>query len=120
MSRQSDRVFKQLNDVPRAVREAVKPTLEKMADDLVRAQRSAAPKDTGELAQTIHKQPGAHETQVKVVADSDHARFVEFGTIHAAPEPYFFGPYRLLRKRFKKSIAVAVGKAIRAHMGTSK
>ena len=62
---------------------------EQIASDIVEIAKENAPVDTGELRGSIHvERDGNNHT---VVADSDHAVFVELGTSKMAAQPYL-GP----------------------------
>ena len=72
-----------MNAVPKAVRAAVQPALDKSAGELVDRARSLAPVDDGTLKDSIAADRGEHELQRVVTAgegDAFYARFVEHGT----------------------------------------
>lgn len=46
-------------------------------------------------------------------ADAFYARFVEFGTQHMAPSPFFYPSYRMLKRRVKGRVTRSMKKAIR-------
>ena len=129
MARSSDqlrRLNKRFAAVSQAVRDAVRPALEKSADQLVAAARHLVPEDQGDLKDSIRKEAGEHELQVAVKAgdgDAFYARWVEFGTSEQEAlvafaseqeaQPFFFPAYRLNKKPIEARIKRAVTKAIK-------
>lgn len=132
-SDQLGRLQARLNSIPIAVREAVKPTLKKNADELASAMVNLAEpsRDTGAMIESIevtlpgqatppYSQPGgarvAGELEALVtVGNSDvrYAHFVEYGTIDAPEQPFFWPAVRLLQKRLKNRMKRSVAKAVR-------
>lgn len=114
-----------------AAKEAAMQRLIKGAGDVAAAQRQLAPKDTGDLADSIavtlpgqstppYSQPGgnrvAGENQVIVTAGNAEVRYahlVEHGTSKAEAHPFFFPAYRLYRDSVKRLTASAFGRAAR-------
>ena len=119
MARTSDqlaRLKRRMNAIPKHVRRAVEPALDKSADELVGRMQSLAPVDDGTLRNSITKDAGEHALQRTVTAGDDeafYARMVEFGTIDTPSQAFFYPSYRLLKKRITNRIKRAVGKAVR-------
>jgi HK97 gp10 family phage protein len=79
---------------------------------------------TGNLANSIRKEPGKVPTVVRVKAGGesttvghagkayDYARAVEFGTTRMTAEPFFFPTFRLMRKRMRSSMRRKITKTI--------
>ena len=79
---------------------------------------------TGNLANSIRKEPGKTPTVVRVMAGGesttigragkayDYARAVEFGTTRMTAEPFFFPTFRLMRKRMRSSMRRKITKTI--------
>lgn len=114
-----ERLKRRFAKIPAKIRAEVRIALEKSADELVSTQQQLVPIDRGDLQASIHKRDGRHDLSVEVVAGSDrafYAAFVEFGTVNTPAQPYFFPPYRALRKRFVARTKRAVGKAVRGHV----
>ncbi|MEX1244867.1 MAG: HK97-gp10 family putative phage morphogenesis protein [Thermoanaerobaculia bacterium] len=110
------RLRKRIAALPQAARNAVQPSLDKSADELVARMQSFAPQDDGTLIASIRKTPGDHELARKVRAGDKaafYARFVEFGTPKSPAQPFFFPTFRLLRKRIQGRTKRAVAKAVR-------
>lgn len=100
-----DRLKAKLAKFPQAVKVAAKAANDKSADDLVGLMQRLAPVKTGKLRASIHKEPGATETGVRVavglpgVGKKDpgfYGRLVEFGT---APHSLAKGADRSRNKR---------------------
>lgn len=111
-----DRFKRRLAAIPARMRAEVKAALDANADELVEAQRGLVPVDDGVLRDSIRKEDGRHELAVEVKAGGGkafYAHFVEFGTQATPARPFFFGPYRARRRRFKNRVARAMRKAIR-------
>lgn len=116
MADQLARLNARMNAIPKNVREAVQPALDKSATELVGMQKTLAPVDEGDLQDSIRSEPGDHELQRKVIAGDDkafYARWREFGTASQAASPFFYPAFRLLRKRLTNRIKRSIGKAVR-------
>ncbi len=129
------RFQKRLQAIPADVRAAVKPALVAAAEDMARTMRALVPEDTGALKASItvtgpgqatpaYSQPGGAvlvgETQAAVTAgntDVRYAHLVEYGTRHAAAQPFFWPAERLHRKKATAKIRRAIGKAVRGRKG---
>lgn len=102
--------------IPAAMRAQVRPAIDTGADELVAFQQRLAPVDDGTLRASIRKEEGPHMLAVDVKAGSRkafYARFVEFG-VHGRPaHPFFYPPYRALKRRIRSRIGRAIGKAVR-------
>jgi HK97 gp10 family phage protein len=83
---------------------------------------------TGDLANSIRKEPGSRPTVVRVMAGGtsttrqggngkpyDYARAVEFGTVKMSAEPFFFPTFRLMRKRMRSSMKRKITKTIKTY-----
>lgn len=109
--------------------EAARQALVQGAQDVAATQRALAPKDTGDLADSIavtlpgqttpaYSQPGgsraAGEDEVIVTAGNSDVRYphlVEHGTSQSEAKPFFFVGYRLNRDRIKRKAAAEFRKA---------
>ncbi len=124
---------RRMDAVPREVRKAVQPALKKSGDELAATMKQLAPERTGALKDSIevttagnstpaYSQPGGAqvvpENAVLVTAGNTRVRYahlVEYGTPRAAPQPFFWPAFRLLKKRLEGRIKRAVSKAVREH-----
>ncbi|OAI26952.1 hypothetical protein A1351_14005 [Methylosinus sp. R-45379] len=132
MSAQLDRLKARLEAIPKEVREAVRPALERSGEELASRMKALAPEDSGALKESIQATPPggtvpprsigagdektAGELQTIVTAGDAkafYARWVEFGTEKTPAHPFFFPAYRLTRERIKRRLARAIGKAVR-------
>lgn len=147
---------KRLKAIPKAVRDAVRPALQKSGEELTAAIRNITPVRTGKLRESVDwnfgdPKPGARlkvaggapgeDLRVSVSAGGEgafYAPFVEFGTkagtkrgrtpdatrpgktrkvyrTHPGTQaqPFFYGTFRLMRKRLSRRIKTAIGKAVR-------
>jgi HK97 gp10 family phage protein len=117
-----DRLRAKLRAMPEKARTRMREALVKSAGELVSAQKSLAERSrhTGTVIDSIHARDGAHDLSQEVVAGEGkafYARFLEFGTVKAPAQPFFFPAYRLLRKKFKTRIRSATSKAVKEAAG---
>lgn len=131
MSKQTDRLKRRLDAIPRAVRAAVAPALITSGRDLSVTMRLLAPVDSGDLRNSIHitlpgettppySQPGgsttAGENQVIVTVGNSDVRYphlVEYGTAEAPAQPFFWPAFRLKKKAIANRIKRAIRKAVK-------
>jgi len=110
------------------IEQAVGPVMLEGADRVVATARSLVPRDSGELAASIHhtgiKPTKRGGIRVSIVAGSDEtrvgkggmfqkARLVEFGTVKTPAQPFFFPAWRLNRRSIRSSMSRAMKAAIR-------
>lgn len=128
MSAQLNRLRKRMDAIPKSVRAAVRPALERSADELVGTMKRLAPEDDGTLRDSIRKEAGANELSVNVTAGGptttrpvrdgadasyDYSLGQEFGTADMPANPFFFPAVRLLRKKIRSRVKRAIAKAVR-------
>jgi HK97 gp10 family phage protein len=101
--------------MPAKAKQRMREALDKNADELISAQRSLAERHraSGRTIKSLQKKQGDHELQVKVFSDFFAARWEEFGTVKTPAIPFFFPPYRILKKRFKSRVRTATSKAVK-------
>jgi len=121
------RLNRKLAALPDAAKAEIRPALEKSAQEIVALAKSLAPVDKGDLRASIGWTWGtAPKGSIKIGAvvsgdltvtiyagnsEAFYARWVEFGTVKARAQPYFYPAYRALRKRSKSRIKRAGTKA---------
>lgn len=120
--RNLDRLNKKLLTSPRIVQEELAKSTELNAKSMRdKAKRQAeANRKTGELDDAIVAYPAQGmrgfvwrvRAGVKKSAGF-YARFVEFGTRHSRPQPFFFTTYRAFRRSFRARNGRAVKKAMK-------
>lgn len=112
----ADRIARRFARLPSQMRARVRPALHQGADELVAWQKRLAPDDPTtpppDLRSSIRKKMGEHDLAVVVFTDDFKARWLEFGTVKMAARPFFFPPYRALRRRIRGRISRAVKKAV--------
>ncbi len=127
-------IAQRLSRIPKAVKAAVKPALDKSADELVAAQRSLAPSDDGTLRASIQwHESGELKRTVEAGGPSttrpvrsgagvtyDYAVAQEFGTQKMPANPFFWPGYRLTRKRIRNRIKRAISKAVKEEFGSGQ
>lgn len=122
---------KRMAAIPVAARAAVQPALVKGAEEIAAIQRGLAPRDEGDLIDSIevtgpgqrtppYSQPGGAmvvpENMAAITVGSTDVRYPhlqEYGTTNHPAQPFFWPGFRLGRKRALNRIKRAVGRAIR-------
>lgn len=120
--------------IPDRIRKAGRATLEKSANEIVAMMRLLVPTgETGALAASIGwtwgdapkgaltigtvKTPKEGDEFITIYAGDKatyYVSFVEFGTKHAKPYPFFYPSYRALKKRTKSRLTRDINKALKA------
>lgn len=132
MSAQADRLAKRLQAIPRAAKAAVLPAVMQSADEMAGTMRQLAPRDSGDLIESIavtpagqstpsYSQPGGSmvvpENAVAITVGSADVRYPhlqEYGSAKNQPHPFFWPSVRLHRKRAASRIKRAIAKAVRS------
>lgn len=132
------KIIRTIRRIPIEARKEMSAAVNKGADELVTLQKAAAPRDKGNLVASIRKESGGRSIgsqlsgdaglAVSVVAggplttkevrggsgvDYDYALGVEFGTVDTARQPFFYGSYRLTKKRITSRVSRAMRKSIK-------
>ncbi|SFZ82422.1 phage protein, HK97 gp10 family [Devosia enhydra] len=126
------RLNRRMAAIPKAVRDALQPALDKGADEMVRKMKSMAPKEDGDLVGSIRKEPGRHELGRRIVAGGaattkpvaeghsakyDYAVGQEFGTAEMEAQPFFHPAKREVAPRARNRLKREARKAIRSIWG---
>lgn len=115
--RNKERLKRKFLAMPRIARREIEKGLEVSAVEMVGEMERFAPKETGELVESIGWRwvpKGFRRIVARIFAgagDAFHARFQEFGTVDQDAQPFFFPIYRALRRRARRRVGRAVGKA---------
>lgn len=117
---------RRLARLPMAAKKAAQAALDKSADELVAAQRSLVPRDSGKLAASIHWEATDELTRTITAGGEatmhtdersgiayDYAFGQEFGTTRQPAQPFFWPAYRLTRKRIRGRINRAISKGVK-------
>lgn len=81
--------------------------LHRAADSHVAVAQQIAPRDTGLMADTTHKEPeevpaiDAGSVRVDVVAPQPYSGFVEFGTVRQEAQPWFLPSFESAKRQYK-------------------
>ena len=86
-------------------RAAVAEETKDVADDM----RKHAPRDTGELAESIQTEIGGDGLTGTAAATARHATFVEYGTSDTPEQPFAMPAAMRSRNRFWRRVRKAVG-----------
>ncbi|KPA99970.1 HK97-gp10 family putative phage morphogenesis protein [Ahrensia marina] len=132
------RFQKRMKAVPKAVKEAVKPALNKSGEELATTMRTLAEvsRDTGDLIDSIevteggqktppYSQPGGStfvpENAVAVTVGNMDVRYphlVEYGSKNAPAQPFFWPAVRTTKKRITGRIKRSISKAVKDNWGS--
>jgi HK97 gp10 family phage protein len=130
-SAQLARLERRLQAIPKAVKQAVVPSLMKSGHELAGRMKQLAPVDEGDLRDSIHvtgpgqatppySQPGGSmvvaENAVAITVGNNDVRYphlIEYGTANAPAQPFFWVSVRLLQKRLTNRIKRSIGKAVK-------
>lgn len=129
-----DRILKALQDMPQAAALAAVKVLDGGAADMVRTAKGFAPRDEGNLVESIREDPGEHPLQRVVEAGGplteaefgvraasgvayDYAIAQEFGTEKMTANPFFWPAYRFMKKPMLNRMMRAWRKALREAWG---
>lgn len=86
--------------------------LHRAADSHVAVAQQLAPRDTGLMADTTHKEPeevpsGDQSTaRVDVIAPQPYSGFVEFGTVKQEAQPWFLPAFESAKRQYKAEAKV--------------
>lgn len=136
-SPQLKKALARIEGIPSAIREELKPTLIQSADELagMMAHLAEPSRDTGALIESIevtppggttppYSQPGgsrtAHDLETIVTVGNSDVRYphlVEYGTVNAAAQPFFWPAVRVLQKRINGRTNRAIRKIVKNWWG---
>lgn len=91
------------------LREAVKAQLKATAED----ERQLAPRDTGELADSIQTETADGGLGGIVAVTADHATYVNNGTRDTPAQPFATAAAKLARKQFPDRVVDELNEAVR-------
>ena len=100
--------------IPQQVKAAVRPAIEKGADEIVARAKYLAPTDEGNLAASIHKEPGPVPLSVTVTVDDPAALYQEYGTANQPQNRFFWPSVNTLKNRVRGRIDRAISKAVKS------
>ena len=93
--------------------------LHRAADTHVAVAQQIAPRDTGLMADTTHKEPEEVPTtdsasvRVDVVAPQPYSGFVEFGTVRQEAQPWFLPSFEMAKRQYKAEAKVVTGTVLK-------
>ena len=129
------RINRLLDRIPVEVRRAMSESTLQGANEVAEMQRRLAPRDSGDLAESITVTPGGQRTPpysqpggsrlvpehgAYVTAGNNAVRYPhlqEYGTRKSPAQPFFWPAWRALRSRVKSRISRNVRKVIKANWG---
>lgn len=112
-----------LKAIPKDVKAAIQPALEKGADELVGRIKYLAPEDEGNLRASIKKER-INSLGIRVEVDDEVGLYQEYGVLHKAgdtrpknAQPFFWPSVNTLKKRVRRRVDRAIGKAVKEAWG---
>lgn len=99
--------------VKRDMHNAIEAALNTAADTALRSARRRVPRDTGELRDSIHRTPVERSRrgglQVRIATgDVPYARFVEYGSVRGAAQPFIRPAARSGRTKFRREVRAEI------------
>jgi HK97 gp10 family phage protein len=105
--------------IPKEARKAIRPAIDKGADELLARMQYLAPDDTGDLKRSI-KKTELNELAVRVGSDDPAGLYNEYGVLHsgdtsrsANQQPWFWPSVNTLKKRVRSRVDRAISKAVK-------
>lgn len=116
-----DGLIKALHAIPKSVRAAVEPAVQKGAEELASRMRFLAPDDpkttAGDLKSSIRVidtgVPMARRVEASVPGEFDHALAQEYGTVDHPAQPFFWPSVSTAKKRIRRRIDRAISLAVK-------
>lgn len=112
-------VLRAMRAIPKEVKRAIQPALEKGADELVARMQYLAPEDEGDLKRAVKKER-INSLGIRVEVDSENAQYQEYGVLHRPgdtrqknQQPFFWPSVNTLKKRVRGRVDRAIGKAVK-------
>lgn len=127
MADPDDDVQSWFDDLSYKVKRELAKAIKDEADGLADAIKEAAPAKSGALRDSVKVRRKKNDLDLEVTAggdtttkkvragsgvDYDYARAVEFGTVNAEAEPFFYPTYRERAPQIRENIEAAVERAI--------
>lgn len=130
MSKDAARIARILRSIPAAVKPKVQAAIDQGAQEMATRMRYLAPTDDGDLQASIRVEDGPRELSATVAAggerttrpvrksekgapDFDYALAQEYGTAEMPAQPFFWPSVNTTKKRVRRRIDRAIGKAIK-------
>lgn len=101
-----------VNDLPKIKRRMVDTSekiVAKTAMDLEATMKSKAPVDTGNLKNSIQAVK-LNSQAWRVIVGAEYGAYVEYGTVHTGPQPFFMPAVTLIIPQFRKAWEALVSK----------
>lgn len=108
-----DKLSKKLKQLPEHVREGAGRAVREEAQAVANDMRRWAPRDTGELADSIQSEYDAATLTGTAAATARHATFVAQGTSENAKDPFADNAAAASRKRFPGRVEDEIARALR-------
>lgn len=119
-------VLRAFDAIPKAARKPIAAALDKGADEMTARMRYLVPEDEGDLKRSIRKtrigdvavriEAGGEATTRPVregaSVEYDYALGQEYGTAEMAAQPFFWPSVNTLKKRVRRRVDRAIGKAV--------
>jgi HK97 gp10 family phage protein len=129
MARPDDQLQDWFSGLSFKVKKRLARTIKDEADRLATAIKSKAPVKSGALRDSVKVRRRKSDVDLEVTAGGDttireirggsginydYARAVEFGTVNAPAEPFFYNTYREMAPEIRQNIDAAIEEAIKS------
>ena len=104
---------KQLRRYPEIIERVSDRVVEDETQDVARDMRRFAPRDTGQLVQSVQAEHKRGTARGRAIARARHAAFVERGTGRSKAQPFAEPAHELSGPRLRKRLIEAVNQEIR-------
>jgi HK97 gp10 family phage protein len=109
--------FQKLRKLDGQLEIEMRKAVDKSAAELVETAQKYAPVDDGTLRESIDYQSFLDRPAALVKVGAFYAHFLEFGTVKAAAQPFFWPSYRILKRRFQGRFSRALNAAAKRIKG---
>lgn len=96
-----------LSDLTPRIQAVVRAEIQDAAEEIEFLAKEIVPVDTGALQASIHVVPFGDDA-VQVRADMPYAAYVEYGTAHAAAQPYMTPAVQAVFPGLERKVAAAI------------
>lgn len=111
--RSADEIIKALLAIPKAVRDAVDPAVEKGANEIADRARYLAPVHEGKLRASIEVRKPARPLSRRVIVHDEAGMFNEYGTVEQEQQRFFWPSVNTTKKRVRNRVDRAINRAIK-------
>jgi HK97 gp10 family phage protein len=105
-------LLKAFDAIPKSARKAVRPAIEKGADEFVARMQYLAPDAEGNLKASIRKEMTS-DLSATISVEDEAALYQEYGTANMDRNSFFWPSVNTLKKKVRRRVDRAIGKAVK-------